>query len=354
MLQFPSRLDQRGIGDVQGELGSDLQHLINAQIQAQNQLKQLHQATRDLSQPDTSLVVLGSLAREEITSQSDLDWLLLLDGQVSPEHKQQEEQIRQVLIDLNFIKPGASGLFGTMVASHDLVHEIGGASDSNANTTRRILLLLESAPLWGDGVYTRVRRQILRRYIDDDYGFRSHRNPYRVPRFLLNDITRYWRTITVDYVYKQRNDPNGKWALRNVKLRMSRKLIFASGLLTCLACSLASEAEHKLADTNFYIDFLETNFTLAPLKRMATLLFGLGASREITAGLFESYNDFIGLLNSDSKRAALSSLKPSDLESSPEWAEVRLFGDAFHAALVDLFFESNDDLTALTREYGVF
>src|SRR5262245_27078452 len=42
--------------------------------------------------PDTSLVVFGSVAREEVTSGSDLDWILLIDGQSVPEHKEQERE----------------------------------------------------------------------------------------------------------------------------------------------------------------------------------------------------------------------------------------------------------------------
>jgi hypothetical protein len=34
-----------------------------------------------------------------------------------------------------------------MIGSHDIVHEIGGEDDTNSNTTRRVLLLLESNPL---------------------------------------------------------------------------------------------------------------------------------------------------------------------------------------------------------------
>ena len=46
--------------------------------------------------PDTSLVVFGSVAREEVTSGSDLDWILLIDGQSIPEHKEQEREIERV------------------------------------------------------------------------------------------------------------------------------------------------------------------------------------------------------------------------------------------------------------------
>src|ERR1700736_4185702 len=97
---------------------------------------------------------------------------------------------------------------GRMVGSHDLIHRIGGEDDLNSNTTRRVLLLLESLPLGDRAAYDRVRRQILRRYIEDDRGLIHGSGSIRIPRFLLNDLTRYWRTITVDFVYKQVADGN--------------------------------------------------------------------------------------------------------------------------------------------------
>ena len=38
-----------------------------------------------LTGEDTSIVVFGSLARSELTSGSDLDWVLLVDGFADPE-----------------------------------------------------------------------------------------------------------------------------------------------------------------------------------------------------------------------------------------------------------------------------
>jgi predicted nucleotidyltransferase len=74
--------------------------------------------------PDTSLVVFGSIAREEMTSVSDADWILLVDGQAQPEHSEQRHLIASELYKLNFQKPGSSGVFGCMIGSHDIVHEV--------------------------------------------------------------------------------------------------------------------------------------------------------------------------------------------------------------------------------------
>src|SRR5580658_7124475 len=64
-----------------------------------------------LDQPDTSIVVFGSLAREEWTSGSDIDWTLLIDGSANPEHHTNAVQIGQRLA-ANYNVPGQTGVFG--------------------------------------------------------------------------------------------------------------------------------------------------------------------------------------------------------------------------------------------------
>jgi hypothetical protein len=158
----------------------------------------------DLVPPDTSIVVFGSLARLETTRDSDVDWTLLVDGAADSQHLDTALEIEGRLQALEARPPGQEGTFGGLAFSHDLVHNIGGEDDRNRNTTRRILLLLESVPIGDRTAYERVVRSLLRRYIQEDAEGGGGETAFKVPRFLQNDIARYWRTMAVDFAYKRR------------------------------------------------------------------------------------------------------------------------------------------------------
>src|SRR6266566_271363 len=57
---------------------------------------------------DTSLVVFGSLARGEWTQASDLDWTLLVDGQVVGQHADIALKIAKIVLD-DKKAPGPTG-----------------------------------------------------------------------------------------------------------------------------------------------------------------------------------------------------------------------------------------------------
>ena len=290
-----------------------------------------------------------------------MTWILLIDSQGFPEHKEQEQDIERRLIENKWISPGRSGLFGRMVGSHDLIHNIGGEDDLNSNTTRRVLLLLESFPIGNREAYDRVRRQILRRYLRDDRGLTYGISGIRVPRFLLNDLTRYWRTVTVDFVYKQSSDNDEKWALRNAKLRLSRKLIFAAGLLTCFYCQLdpdAAEARVALKDEKDVApltDYVERMLSLAPLELVAKVCLERKVKPETALKVFGSYDRFLSILDDPAKRTELAGVRGhADLRKSIVWREVQNMSHPFHEGLVSLFLKDDPELTDLTMEYGVF
>jgi predicted nucleotidyltransferase len=309
---------------------------------------------------DTSVVLFGSIAREEMTSGSDADWILLVDGQAVPEHEDQKRDIARSLEENGFGEPGSSGIFGTMVGSHSLVHEIGGEDDTNSNTTRRILLLLESLAVGDSAAHTRVRQQILNRYLHDDRGLLYGSGPFRVPRFLLNDLTRYWRTITVDFVYKQRSGAGKKWALRNAKLRISRKLVFTSGLLRCFFCHLdqnAVVARQDLGqkhDPTALISYMASELFVTPLDLLARAASRPDVKSQTARALFDNYDGFLTLLDNDECRNELSNLLPDQVGTSKVWAEVRDLGKGFQTGLTSLFYGGDKELRDLMIEYGVF
>jgi predicted nucleotidyltransferase len=216
---------------LQSRAGQEWPAISRARVKALETGKRLEKELRGLSSTDASVVVFGSLARKEWTANSDIDWTLLIDGQADPQHLDIAQEVANRLQKKKFIEPGTTGIFGKMTLSHDLVQKIGGLEDTNENLTRRVLLLLESMASGKPDSRERVKKLIFSRYLNDDSGFRHGSLPHKVPRVLLNDIAPYWRTIAVDFMEKQRGQAGGGWGLRSAKLRMSRKLIFASGLV---------------------------------------------------------------------------------------------------------------------------
>lgn len=311
-----------------------------------------------LVSPDTTFIMFGSLARNEVTSGSDLDWTLLVDGQSDTRHLDVTKAIKALVAETHKA-PGPTAVFGTMAFSHELIHLIGGEADSNRNTTRRILLLLESAGLGDDDrVRDRVLRNIFKRYLQEDVGFFDDWRP-RVPMFLLNDIVRFWRTMTVDYAHKRR-DRNSGWALRNFKLRLSRKLLFTAGLAMCMSCRLRpppslAGVKFTRAD-DFYAEF--ENYLVGfsnqpPLQLVAAFVQHFSAT-EAGRAIFGAYDQFLTILDDPAKRERLDALGAENAGSDPIFREARDVGLAFQDGLTKLFFGTAPELTKATQRYGVF
>jgi len=200
----------------------------------------------------------------------------------------------------------------------------------------------------------------VRRYIGDDRGLTHASGDVRIPRFLLNDLTRYWRTVTVDFVYKQRADNDKKWALRNAKLRMSRKLIFAAGLALVFSCHLdpaAAEARQALKekDSSLLTAFVEQQLMLTPLEIIAKSCVDLEVSDRTKRDIFDNYDRFLSLLDDGEKRGELERARThDDLRSSGAWRAVRELSRPFHQGLVKLFLDEDPRLKKLTRNMVCF
>lgn len=346
------------VRQLEKRLLADWPHLSQARTLSGDRRSRLRDALAGLDSEDTSIVVSGSLARDEFTLDSDIDWTLLIDGSADPRHHDLFRAVRTTIEPFEPKKPGVEGMFGSMVFSHDLIHEIGGEDDTNRNTTRRLLLLLESCAVGREDAYQRVMRNILVRYLLEDRGLWKG-SDYRVPRFLLNDFARYWRTMAVDFAYKLRKREGKGWAIRNIKLRMSRKLIYVSGLLACYRCHLDYSLEDRKAifsneDRHEVVEHLGQVFRQTPLEIVAEVLLRYPHLDDAARRIFSSYNEFLGILADKTNRDHLESLTESDADKDPIYQRARDLSHSFRDGLLDFFFDRDSELGILTRNYGVF
>lgn len=330
--------------------------------------------------PDCSLIVYGSLARLEMTKGSDLDWSLLVDGETDGDDTLAARRVTDVLKRLGEEEPSPGGAFGTHSFSHGLVHKIGGEDDTNINTTRRILLLLESVSLSNPEVRERVLLAVVNRYLKQDTFFppRPVRTPkeaalfpsepgvpsMRVPRFLLNDLVRYWRIIAVDYASKTRSQGDRKLAIRNVKLRMSRKLLYAAGLLKCFRCAVESDGKNAVSESFFpdlfrehkdlvqpYVEKLRALCDVTPIDLLAEWMLRKNTDKNIVRKIFDNYNKFLKCMDSGKKRKLLGG-SPS---ACPDlFNQMRDISHEFQEGLTALFFDSDSQLEYFTKKYAVF
>jgi hypothetical protein len=311
---------------------------------------------------EVSIVVFGSLARNEWNEGSDIDWTLLIDGPADPQHRSIAHFIPTRLKEEGLRCPATAGVFGSMAFSHDIIHQIGGEKDTNRNLTQRILLLLESQPLVSREAYDRVVTSVLGRYLEDDISFlisSGKTKTYKIPRFLLNDIVRYWRTMAVDYAHKRYERAGKGWALRNIKLRMSRKVIFVCGLLTCFSCHLNPSPaiqdvlDGKVDSQSSLVNHLVRYVRMTPLDILAEGL-QLYATDATAKRVFDAYNDFLKRLNCPETRAHLDKLDSSQADKDKTFNELCEISREFQKGLTCFFFDEDKQLAELIQKYGVF
>lgn len=283
-----------------------------------NQISALREAVGAIFPVNSKDIVLvcGSLARREAAGPSDVDCFLVSDDQDGREERL--EKIKETVTGLGLQKPSPEGAFAKPGTRKAIIQNIGGDEDSNTNITQRILVLLEGDWLFNERGFQDLRRSILRTYVKD--GIPDD----QVALFLLNDIIRYWRTVCVDYEHKTTTKAKPKpWAIRNIKLVFSRKLIYASGLF-----SVASTADMARGKK---ITRLEKLFDLRPLDRLVHVC---GAAE--TAEMLRSYEVFLSCINNEAKRSRLESLRKGDRDD-PLYRDLKDEGHRFTDELLKLF-----------------
>ena len=230
------------------------------------------------------------------------------------------------------IEPSPNGAFAKYVDRCDMLKNLGGAHETNETLTRRLLLLLEGEWLSNDLEFGKFRRELLERYV------RATPRDHQLSLFLLNDIIRYWRTMTVDYMYKTTED--GKpWAIRNIKLVFSRKLMYASGLFS-VGMTVDRSEERKIEE-------LDKLFSMPVIERMIAICGSARLSKAIAC-----YELFLERMENPEIRTALKQVDPNDHENRT-FRELKNEGHNFTRELL-LAFEGTFHSTHPIRRAVIF
>lgn len=194
----------------------------------------LSNSFKDKFSDNVCIYATGSYARHEANQHSDLDVFIAVNGKKDENEseftlsKVQECEIihglEKMRVELKLPEFTDGGRYLKFHSEKDLIRNIGNTKDDFENTfTARMLLLLESKPLYGDLVYDEIMLQITNAYFND---FHDHVDEFN-PVFLVNDILRFWRTMCLNYENKRtyREGNGDKGHLQNLKLKFSRLLI---------------------------------------------------------------------------------------------------------------------------------
>jgi hypothetical protein len=316
--------------------GQPFDHISAARAETDRRLRERRERFESVEvDRDATVVLTGSWGRHEITSESDDDFMVVFETPLREGARPSVEQVAQIV---GGRAPGSEEIFGQPVALGDLREKIGREEDTNANLTRRMLFILESVAVCGSDVHARARRALIGGYLA------ANVKDYRRPRFLLNDLVRYWRTIAVDFESKMRDRKGEGWGLRNAKLRLSRKALFAGGLFPVLDCY-----RYPAADM---LDYLDERMSIAPLDRIADAFVEHGA-RDPGVRALSAYDEFLAILDDASRREQLSALGVEEAPESQLFTRIAELGKEFEAGLLALLFD-DPELRRWVRDYLIF
>ena len=291
--------------------------LHGARDQSEKILETLRSVAADLlgGDPDLIIGVNGSVARREVTSGSDVDlFFLTLSGDLAAANAAQEEY-RQRLVARNIKMPAHGGVFESPLRTTQLTATIGGEDDTNTYITRRMLYLLEGEWVANKDGFNRLRTELVARYVSEDL------DDQKIVRFFLNDVIRYWRTICVDFENKTA-DATKPRAIRLVKLRLSRMLLYVAGIAAArqtVDCDAAAKRE-RLAEL----------LALPPLERLGQI-HGPDKMMPVQA----LYATFLSALDRAEVRSQLE-LPGAEGLSTPEFRELTEVARDFKVELLAL------------------
>ncbi len=263
------------------------------------------------------IYITGSYGRGEASDKSDVD-LFFVSPDKSIITRENELTLFGDLVKMNrsLGKPKFSRDCTFLKIHHadELLDRLGHPEDDSGNTfTARMLLLLEGRCLINEEIFENLVDQILKTYFSD---YMMH-SPGFVPRFFFNDITRFWKTLCLNYEAFCDKSSKTKERIQNLKLRFARKLTCFSTIVAVLALREFAPAKVK---------------EIVNKKPWERLYFACDGNPDASAkvdGMAECYLEFLKLVDA---------AKENDTWVMPieDWTSAKEHSLRFGAKLVEL------------------
>ncbi len=291
-----------------------------------------------LSDNVVTIALAGSFGRLEGSSSSDADYILVVKDSSDQTIVDKDQAVIRAAIEAYEVSPpNKSGMFSEPRTIKDLSENMGQAEEAVDQLGKRMLLLLESRPVYRDSQYHELVNGLFSKYAEYVKGA-----PDKEYVFLLNDLIRYFRYICVNYQDSFWRD-HEKWVIRNLKLRHSRVIMYA-GLLFLIGEASKQQGEGK-------ISFVRQHLDLTPLERL-----GLVYKDNHDYGFFRvvgPYNVFLSRVSDEAWRARLN-VEYEHRYTRPEFSELKANSDALVAELLRFVFARRGQWSDRFFEYLIF
>lgn len=250
--------------------------------------------------PSVVVYATGSVGRGEAGEHSDLD-IFCVDVAEKPDKpigNLDSIQLFSDLIKLNeaadFPRFSRDGEFLEVHHIDNVLHFLGTRSDDYRNLfTARMLLLLESQPLFGESAYNHAVQRVV------DWYWRDCDNPPNFkPTFLVNDLVRYWKTLCLSHESSRplpgEGNDRDKHRLRVavLKLQFNRIWMVFNGLAYLLSGFEGEGVPRAHA---------ERLVELSPMERALEIAAAEPDVRDSIQGLLDEYSWFLNVTDRPKK-----------------------------------------------------
>lgn len=276
----------------------------------------------------------GSLGRLEMTNKSDLDlFFIIMNGKSKKRHDNPSNlekyrffsKMHIVNKNQNFEDPSGQGKYWEFIHQNNLLDIGSRHEDFNNGFTARMLLILESKPIYNNRAYNTLIKKVVKRYFVD---FEENKNNF-YPLYLMNDILRYWYTLTLNYEYgRDPGDSDQEKNWKRLKLKYAR-------LITCfsmLACLYKKDIKPK--DVERFIG-------MTPLERLDMLASENSKIAEIVHDVKEEYGWFLNLRDNADATWWDSEINKEDAKNH---------ADRFHQIVIHRFMKTIEETNETLKD----